>query len=288
MLSNRHINIHLALAYFYYKHYKDTFNDHHQQMTQQINLSFHQQLNDFLPVEQRETQINYVLNAPRSVKDLIESIGVPHVEIDLIIVNGESVDFNYLVKEGDDISVYPVLDSAQISQHKTLSTLPLKHCHPKPWHKSKFVLDVHLGKLACYLRMLGFDTLYRNDYDDPTLARISVAEHRILLTCDLQLLFRKHLTHGYFVRSRQPQQQLREIIVHYDLFKQPKPFSRCMRCNGKIHPVAKQGIAARLSDATKKYYDDFYICEDCENIYWKGSHYQKMQKMIELLERKNE
>ncbi len=252
-------------------------------MSQQLNLRFYQELNDFLAVDQRETRFNVELKSPRSVKDLIESIGVPHTEVDLIIVNGESVGFNYVVKEGDHISVYPVFTSQLISEETSLEISPLRHCQPKLMHDARFVLDVHLGRLASYLRMLGFDTRYRNDYDDPSLARISVEDDRILLTCDRQLLMRKQVSHGYFVRSREPQQQLTEILTHFDLVNKQKPFSRCMRCNGKIHPVEKQGIAERLSDATKKYYDEFYICEDCENLYWKGSHYLKMQKKIEKL-----
>ena len=131
----------------------------------QATFRFYAELNDFLLPDQRKTVINHEIKQPRSVKDLIESIGVPHTEIDLIIVNGESVDFNYLVQGGDHISVYPVFESLDIS--------PLNHCQPKPLRNTRFVLDTHLGRLAAYLRMLGFDTLYKNDYDDSSLANIS-------------------------------------------------------------------------------------------------------------------
>jgi uncharacterized protein with PIN domain len=184
----------------------------------------------------------------------------------------ESVDFNYLVQNGDRISVYPVFESLDIS--------PLKHCQPKPLRNPCFVLDVHLGRLAAYLRMLGFDTLYRNDYDDPTLATISVDEQRILLTCDRLLLMRKQITHGYFVRARQPQKQLIEILSRFDLYNNQKPFTRCMHCNGKTRPVKKQEIEDQLLAETKKYYNEFFQCEKCNKIYWKGSHYLKMQDMI--------
>ena len=150
-----------------------------------------------------------------------------------------------------------------------------------PLLKTLFVLDTHLGRLAAYLRMLGFDTLYRNDYDDPELARISVEEHRILLTCDRQLLMRRQITHGYFVRSRQSQQQLLEVLRRFDLFNNQQPFTRCMECNGTIHPVNKQIIEDALPPDAKKYYNEFFQCEACRKIYWKGSHYQKMNKLIE-------
>lgn len=244
-------------------------------MLEQANIRFYEELNDFLPPEQRKTRCSHVLKKTRSVKDLIESIGVPHTEIDLIIVNGESVDFSYSVKDGDHISVYPVFESLDIS--------PLKHCQAKPLRNTRFVLDAHLGRLAAYLRMLGFDTLYRNDYDDPELAETSANEHRILLTCDRRLLMRKQITHGYFVRERQPKQQLLEILNRFDLFNNQQPFTRCMHCNGTTQPVDKHKIEARLLPKTKKYYDEFFQCEVCNKIYWKGSHYIKMQAMVDKI-----
>lgn len=244
-------------------------------MPQQVNIRFYEELNYFLPLEQRKTDFNYEFKQPGSIKDLIESIGVPHTEIDLIIVNGQSVDFTYLVQDGDHISVYPVFESIDIS--------PLKHCQPKPLRNICFVLDTHLGRLATYLRMLGFDSLYQNDYDDPLLAKISVEQHRILLTCDRKLLMRKQITHGYFVRARQPKEQLLEVLSRFDLQNNLHPFTRCMHCNGKIRPVKKQAIEAQLSPRTKKYYYEFFQCEDCRKIYWKGSHYQRMKNMIEKL-----
>jgi hypothetical protein len=247
-------------------------------MPAQIHLRFYQQLNDFLPLEWRETDFAHILKQARSVKDLVESIGVPHTEIDLIIVNAKSVDFNYLVHDGDHISLYPLLKPAVT---ESLNISPLKHNQPEPLDKTRFVLDVHLGRLAAYLRMLGFDTLYRNDYDDPALANISVDEQRILLTCDRKLLMRKQISHGYFVRARLPRQQLLEILTRYDLYNKQKPFSRCMHCNGKTRAVKKQQIETQLLAKTKKYYDEFYQCEVCNKIYWKGSHYLKMKKLIE-------
>ena len=244
-------------------------------MTTKINLRFYEELNDFLKADQRKVDFGYELKQARSIKDLIESIGVPHTEVDLIIVNGKSVDFNYQVQSGDHISVYPVFESLDIS--------PLKHCQPEPLRKPRFVLDVHLGKLAAYLRMLGFDTLYRNDYDDPELVRISIDEHRILLSCDRQLLMRKQITHAYFVRNRQPKQQLLEIMSRFDLYNNQQAFTRCMHCNGKIQTVKKQLIEARLLPQTKKHYDEFFQCNDCNKIYWKGSHYLRMKMMIKKM-----
>lgn len=241
-------------------------------MPQQITIRFFEELNDFLPLNKQKTEFYVQLKQTRSVKDLIESIGIPHTEIDLINVNGESVNFNYQVQPNDQIYVYPVFESLDISS--------LNHCQPQALRKTRFVLDVHLGRLAAYLRMLGFDTHYQNDCDDPTLARVSAEEHRILLTCDRLLLMRNQISHGYFVRSRQPQQQLLEILERFDLYNNLKPFTRCMHCNGKTHPVNKQSIETQLLAKTKKYYNEFFQCDVCKKIYWKGSHYLKMQNMI--------
>lgn len=241
-------------------------------MQAQINIRFYEELNDFLPQEKRKIDFNHPLKNTRSIKDLIESIGIPHTEVDFIIVNSVSVNFNYLVQEGDCIGVYPAV--------KSLDIYPLIHCQPEPLHCPVFILDVHLGRLAAYLRMLGFDTLYRNDYDNSTLADIAANQHRILLTCNRKLLMRKQITNGYFVRARQPQQQILEILARFDLYDKQKPFTRCMQCNGKTHAVSKQDIETRLLQKTKKYYDEFFQCTNCEKVYWKGSHYLKMLEMI--------
>ena len=251
-------------------------------MSAQVILRFYEELNDFLPDDLRKTDFNHELKKLRSVKDLIESIGVPHTEIDLIIVNGESVDFNYPVQNGDHISVYPVFES--LPDNVIIESSQLKHCQPQPPGNTRFVLDVHLGRLAAYLRMLGFDTLYHNNYHDPELADISASEHRILLTCDRQLLKRKQITHGYFVRTRQPQQQILEILSRFDLYHKLQPFSRCLHCNGKTRRVNKADIENRLLAKTKKYYNEFYQCESCDKIYWKGSHYLKMKSMINKIQ----
>ena len=246
-------------------------------MSGKITIRFYEELNDFLPPVQRKIRFDYPLKQAGSIKDLIEAIGVPHTEIDFILVNGDSVDFNYLVQDGDDISAYPVFESLDIS--------PVTHLRPQPLRETRFVLDTHLGRLAAYLRMFGFDTLYRNDYDDPTLANISEDEQRILLTYDKHLLMRKHITRGYYVRERQPQRQLLEILSRFDLFNTQQSFTRCMHCNGEITAVSKQAIESDLMPRTKRHYNEFWQCTQCKKIYWKGGHYQRMQELISELNR---
>lgn len=261
-------------------------------MPQPITLCFYRELNDFLAQDKRGREFSVDFSKARSVKDLIESIGIPHPEIDLIIINRDSsetqsVDFSYQVLAGDHISVYPGLHSKP--EDLSIENLPiaaerLHHNQHQPLAEIKFVLDVHLGKLAAYLRLLGFDALYYNDCDDLELAELSASEQRLLLTCDLLLLMRKQVSYGYCVRNRQPKQQLLEILSHFDLTSKTRPFTRCMHCNGITKPVDKQLIESQLLVKTKKYYDEFFQCKSCKKIYWKGSHYQKLKKMIDNLD----
>ena len=242
-------------------------------MSKQVILRFYAELNDFLPAAQQKKALCYKLKQKRSIKDLIESIGIPHTEVDLIIINGEAVDFSHLVRAGEHISVFPAFTSLDVS--------PLKHCQPEPLALPRFVLDNHLGRLAAYLRMFGFNTLYRNDYNDAELVEITEHEQRILLTCDRQLLMRTKVIYGYFVRSRDPQQQLLEIMKRYNLNQYKKPFTRCMECNGEIIAVSKEEIEDQLPADAKKYYSNFSRCQQCNKIYWQGSHYLKMKAMID-------
>jgi len=246
-------------------------------MAGSVEIRFYEELNDFLPPAQRKVAFQHPFKQQGSVKDLVESLGVPHTEIDLILVNGQSVNFDYLIQDGDRISVYPVFEALDIS--------PVNHLRPEPLRDIRFVLDTHLGRLAAYLRMFGFDTLYSNQFDDPTLAGISSNEHRILLTRDRQLLMRKLITHGYFVREIHPKRQLLEVFVRLDLFRSQRPFTRCIHCNGIIRPVAKQKIEAHLLPHTKAWRNEFWQCENCRKIYWQGTHYQRMRQLIASINR---
>ncbi|HLP87725.1 MAG TPA: Mut7-C RNAse domain-containing protein [Nostocaceae cyanobacterium] len=231
---------------------------------------FDAELNDFLQRHKRQVKIIHNFEERSSIKDTIESLGVPHTEVDCIEVNGEYVNFSYIIQDGDNINVYPI--SAGITPNLSV--------RPEPLNVVKFVLDIHLGKLATSLRLLGFDTLYRNDYADEELAQVSASESRILLTRDKGLLMRSLVTYGYYVRSTQPQQQIIEVLRRFDLFKIVAPFKRCLRCNGLLQFVSKQSIVDQLPESVNLQIDEFRRCEDCAQIYWKGSHYERLQNMI--------
>ena len=238
----------------------------------QATFRFYAELNDFLPHHRRQVPFVHRFNGRVSIKDMIESLGVPHTEVDLILVNGESVDFHYLVQDGDRISVYPVFESFDIT--------PLLRVRPRPLRQPRFVLDVHLGRLAAYLRLLGFDTLYTPDCDDATLAALSRDERRTLLTRARGLLKRRQVTHGYCVRTTNPREQVREVLRRFDLYRLVAPFTRCIRCNGLLQPVPKQAIADRLPPHVRDNHQDFRICATCGQVYWRGSHYDRMQALI--------
>lgn len=237
-----------------------------------ISIRFYEELNDFLPHFKKKKRYDIQLAGRQTVKDLIESQGVPHTEIDLILVNGQPVSFGQIIYEGDDISVYPVFEGFDISGVTLIENRPLRD--------PGFILDVHLGRLAKYLRAMGFDTLYRNDYDDAEIVDISNREKRIILTRDKGILMRNTVQRGYWVRNTGVRDQAFEIIRKFDLYTKISPFKRCMECNGLIGPVSKESALPFIQPKTRQYYNDFFQCHGCHKIYWKGSHYGRMNQFI--------
>jgi hypothetical protein len=233
---------------------------------------FYEELNDFLPADQRKVSFPYHFSGTPAVKDAVEAMGVPHTEIELIVVNGESVGWDYRLRSGDRVAVYPVFESIAIASAVHLREAPLR--------RTRFVVDVHLGKLARLLRMLGFDTAYRRDFSDAEIVRMSVDEHRIVLTRDRGILKTGEVAHGYWVRSSRPEEQLHEVLRRFDAAAEAKPFTRCMVCNGILERADKQAVMARLPRRTAAFYDEFYVCCECGKVYWKGSHYDRMEKCV--------
>ncbi len=233
---------------------------------------FYEELNDFLKPEQRQQTVVYRFDGHPGIKDPIEAMGVPHVEVELIVVNGESVGFDYRLRDGDRVAVYPVFESLDVA--------PAVKLREKPLRKVAFVVDVNLGRLARLLRLLGFDALFSNAYADDEIVAISEAQGRIVLTRDRRLLHAKAVTHGYWVRSVWPRRQVDEVVRRFDLAGLIRPFSRCADCNGRIEPVAKDAVADRLEPKTKKFFEKFYRCPDCGKIYWEGSHVDRLRERL--------
>lgn len=246
-----------------------------QPLLKTITLRFYEELNDFLPVNKRKKRFTHTFIDRTSVKDLIESLGVPHTEVDLILANGKSVNFSCLIDDGDDISVYPEFESLDISQFQKL--------RPKPLRNPKFVLDVHLGTLTKYMRLLGFDSLYNNNYSDEEIVKISLKEKRTVLTKDRGILKRSDVTRGYWVRKTKAIEQVEEVVKRFHLQNMIKEFSRCLNCNSTIKIVPKEKIIDRLPRKVKEWQNEFYFCQKCDKIYWKGSHFTKMKGSVEKI-----
>jgi len=236
---------------------------------------FYEELNDFLPSGKRKELIPYTFNGNPSVKDAIEALGIPHVEVDLILVNSLSKDFSYKIRDGDSVSVYPVFESIDISAVTRLRQKPLRNL--------KFISDVHLGKLTRYLRLCGFDTYFRPDCSDKEIIAIALTDNRIILTRVKELLKNKQITHGYWMRSQSSDEQLKEVLIRFDMKNMVSLFTRCMECNGILTFVSKEEISEKLLPKTRQYYQNFKKCPDCERIYWDGSHYKRMKGHIEKL-----
>jgi len=231
---------------------------------------FYAELNDFLPMRRRWQTLSYCFNGHPGIKDPIEVFGVPHTEVELVVVNGQVVGFNYQLQTGDRVAVYPAFKNFDIGSESKL--------REKILYKLRFVMDVNLGKLAKRMRLLGFDCLYRNDYKDADVANIAASEQRVVLTRDRRLLYAKQISHGYWVRAVDVDIQVVEVLHRFDLYGSIQPFARCLICNGVLKSVAKADILARLEPKTKLYYDVFYQCGECQNVYWQGSHINNMRQ----------
>ncbi len=233
---------------------------------------FYGELNDFLPPKHRQCDIEYNFQNTPAIKDAIEALGVPHTEVDLIVVNGQSVGFSYRLCDGDRVAVYPVFESLDIS--------PIVQLREKPLRRIAFIADVHLGKLARLLRLLGFDTLHSNSYEDSELAAIAAAEGRIVLTRDRELLKHNAVTHGYWLRSTHPIEQAREVVRRFNLESLIDPFRRCLVCNGLLEPIAKGEILSQIPPRIAVEHDEFFRCTSCQKLYWRGTHYPKLERHI--------
>lgn len=241
-----------------------------------VCLRLYAELNDFLPLGRRGVAFEYPLQGTPSVEELMESLGVPVGEIDLVLVDGQSVDLSYRIQDGARVSVYPVFESFDIQ--------PVARVRSSPLRQPRFVLDVHLGRLARYLRMLGFDASWGRDWSDRELVRLSVEEHRILLSRDRALLGRKAVSHGHWVRETSVERQLPEILERFDLHRLIVPFTRCLCCNFPLQTVAKEEIAGRVPPQVYQRFEEYRICLGCNRVYWKGTHYLRMLRRVDELD----
>lgn len=241
---------------------------------QKICIKFHGRLSKLLPSKSRKFILHQFIDQT-SIKDLIESFNIPHTEVDVILVNKKSVNFDYLIQNGDKIEVFP--DKTKCSKYGVTSLKPKIKGEPK------FVADVHLGGLVKLMRMFGLDVLYNNNYTDDEIIEISKKEKRIILTRDVGILKQKCVRYGHYVIETEPEKQLKELFKFFNIKKFINPFSRCLNCGTKLKRISREKVFKRLKNFKFEKGMLFYYCTSCDKIYWKGSHYDKMKKKINYL-----
>lgn len=237
-----------------------------------VRVRFYAELVDILPARTRRRDHEVALEEPRSVKDLIESFQVPHTEVDLILLNGEPCGFDALVAPGDRVAVYPLFEGMDISSTQRL--------RPAPLRRPAFVCDVHLGTLARRMRLLGLDTLYDDSLDDPAIVALQAAQHRAILTCDRGLLQHNAVQWGYLVRSRDPDEQIREVVHRFDLRGSLHPYTRCPRCNHSLEPATPDQIDRLAPPRVRAAYQEFTYCPHCDHLYWPGTHRTSIDRWL--------
>lgn len=235
---------------------------------------FYEELNDFLAPERRRREFTVPCARAATAKHMIEALGVPHTEVELILVNGASVGFGALLREGDRVAVYPRFEAFDIT--------PLLRVREVPLRETRFVADVHLGSLARLLRRMGFDTLYDKGFADDEIERVAAAQGRIVLTRDRDLLKRRGITHGCYVHALRPREQLREVFERLDLARSARPCTLCPGCNAALQAVEKAEVAHRLPPRVRELYERFSTCGACGRVFWKGEHWEPMRALLDV------
>ena len=237
-----------------------------------VQLTFHGDLSFFL--RSKVATIERWLSERRSVKDIIEACGVPHTEIDLILVDGCPVDFSQVVGSEVRLDIFP-------TEAGRITSFPENRLQVR--NIRSFVADGHLGKLVRDLRLLGIDVVYDRAAEDRQLVRVASQESRALLTRDRRLLMHSAVRHGYYLRSQSSLEQTIAVLRRFTLDSVLAPFTRCLRCNAILEPAKKQEVMGQLEPLTKIYYEEFRRCRGCGQVYWSGSHFKKLQNRIETI-----
>ena len=236
------------------------------------SFRFYEELNDFLPRERRRREFSAPCARAATTKHMIEALGVPHTEVELILVNGETSGFERLLEEGDRVSVYPKFETFDIT--------PLLRVRERPLRRLRFVADAHLGGLARLLRMAGFDTLYDNHYHDDEIVAVASNEDRVLLTRDRELLKRRTVTHGCYLHALKPAQQFQELFDRLELAASARPFTLCLHCNLPLRAIDKAAVLDRLPPSVRELHDEFNTCDCCGRVFWKSSHHERMTELL--------
>ena len=229
---------------------------------------FYGELNDFIASARRQRDFASPCARAATTKHMIEALGVPHTEVELILVNGEPAGLDRLIEDGDRVAAYPAFSS--------LDAGPLLRAYRQPAGEQRFVADAHLGALARFLRMAGFDTLYDNNYMDGEIEQVAIAEGRTVLTRDRELLKRRGIARGCYVHAIDAMGQFREIVRRLGLAGSMKPFTLCLKCNAPLRAAAKAEVIDRLPPSVREHHTEFSVCDTCHGVFWKGSHWRRM------------
>jgi uncharacterized protein with PIN domain len=240
-----------------------------------VTFRFYEELNDFLAPACRKRDVARAWVPGATVKHMMESLGVPHTEVELVLVAGESVGFGHVLRPGDRVAVYPTFEAFDVA--------PLVRVRAEPLRVTRFLADAHLGGLARLLRMAGFDTVCENAWRDEEIVRRALAERRIVLTRDRALLMRRELTHGCYVHAQEPARQAEEIVDRLDLRRAARPFTRCLVCNGLLRALAAADIPATVPPGVRARHDRFAACAGCGRVYWEGTHWKRMRAKLDAL-----
>ncbi|MFG2085573.1 MULTISPECIES: Mut7-C RNAse domain-containing protein [unclassified Spirillospora] len=219
----------------------------------------------FLPAARREPVSRLAYDGTSTLGHLVESLGVPLPEAGPMTVDGEPAGPAARPDPGAEVGVEAVPRPQPV---------PLEPGQAAP----RFLLDVHLGTLARRMRLLGLDTAYHNDMDDPALVVQANEERRVLLTQDRGLLRRRALWFGAYVRGSRPDDQLRDLLDRFAPVL--RPWTRCTACNGELVPVDKQEIEGDLELGTRRSYDVYGRCADCGQLYWRGAHGGHLEEIV--------
>jgi uncharacterized protein len=233
---------------------------------------FYGELNDFLPRERKGREITTPCARMATTKHMIEALGVPHTEVELLLVNGEGAGLDLLLEEGDRVAVYPRFARFDVSDLAPAPVLPPG--------RIRFVADAHLGGLARLLRMAGFDTIYDNGLSGDQVEALAADQERVVLTRDRELLKRRWIAYGCYVRAQKPEAQLHELFERFALAERARPFTRCLHDNAPLRAVAKAAVLDRLPPQVAAAQDEFNTCDVCGRVYWKGSHWQRMRAVL--------
>lgn len=233
---------------------------------------FHAELNDFLAPFRRRAEFTAALARAASAKHMIEALGVPHTEVGAILVNGASVGFGHALADGDRVEVHPRRGLPDVR--------PLVCLRPDPPRPPRFLADAHLGGLARFLRLAGFDTRYDNGIRDDDLVALALREGRVVLSRDRELLKRRVLVHACFVHALKPERQFAEIVLRLQLAAQARPFSLCLACNAPLRPVARAEVLERLPQRVRERHESFTACDGCGRVFWAGSHWRAMRAVL--------